>query len=121
MSNCSPKPPLSERALLNESDAERLGILFKVLSLPNRLRIIHALTRSGEMSVGDLAAEVGMTVQSTSNQLQRLAESQVVGCRRLGIQVFYCVIDPCVPILIERGWCHVEEYALVGVQMDGGA
>ncbi len=115
MNTCRPKPPLPTRPLLDESEAKRLGFLFKSLSQPTRLRIIHALIRSGELSVGELATEVGMAVQAVSNQLQRLAESRVVGCRRSGLQSFYSVIDPCVPVLFERGWCHIEEFESDGV------
>lgn len=108
LNTCRPKPPLPTRPLLDESEAERLGALFKSLSQPTRLRIIHTLIRSGELSVSDLATAVGMTVQAVSNQLQRLAESRVVDCRRSGLQSFYRVVDPCVPVLFERGWCHIE-------------
>lgn len=112
MNTCRPKPPLADRPPLGAEEADRLGVLFKSLSHPTRLRIIHALIRSGELSVGDLAEEVAMTVQAVSNQLQRLAESRVVESRREGLQIFYQVSDPCVPVLLERGWCHVEEYAV---------
>ncbi|MFN3166424.1 MAG: ArsR/SmtB family transcription factor [Phycisphaeraceae bacterium] len=114
MNTCRPKPPLANRPLLGADEAGRLGVLFKSLSHPTRLRIIHALIRSEELSVGDLAEQVEMTVQAVSNQLQRLAESRVVDSRREGLQVFYQVIDPCVPALLERGWCHVEEYEVGG-------
>ncbi len=115
LNTCRPKPPLPARPLVDDSEAERLVVLFKSLSQPTRLRIIHALIRSGELSVSDLAAEVGMAVQAVSNQLQRLAESRVVDCRRSGLQSFYRVIDPCVPVLFERGWCHIEEFEADGV------
>ena len=114
MNKCRPKPLLADRPPLGADEADRLGVLFKSLSHPTRLRIIHALIRSEELSVGDLAEEVAMTVQAVSNQLQRLAESRVVDSRREGLQIFYQVIDPCVPVLLERGWCHVEEYEVSG-------
>lgn len=110
MNTCTPKPPLAHRSLLSSDDADQLAVMFKSLSHPTRLRIIHCLIRCGECSVGDLADQVEMTVQAVSNQLQRLAEISVVDCRKEGVQVFYRVIDPCVPALLERGWCHVEEY-----------
>ena len=110
MNTCQPKLPLPARPLLDQPEAERLGVLFKSLSQPTRLRMLHALIREDALSVSELAAQVGMTVQAVSNQLQRLTESGVVGCQREGVQAFYRVVDPCVPVLIERGWCHVEEY-----------
>ena len=110
MNSCTPKPPLHRRPLIGGQNAERLGVLFKSLSHPTRLRLIHALICSGELCVSDLAAEVGMSVQAVSNQLKRLTEASVVDCHRAGLQVFYRVIDPCVHVLLERGWCHIEEF-----------
>jgi DNA-binding transcriptional ArsR family regulator len=107
---CRPKSPLSKRRLVNGSNAERLGLLFKMLSHPTRLRMIHALIRRPDMGVTDLADILDMTVQAVSNQLQRLAAEGLVDSRREGVHVLYRVIDPCVPVLIERAWCHVEEY-----------
>lgn len=110
MDTCRPKPPLPARPLIAPMEAERLGMLFKSLAHPTRLRLLHALIRAGELNVSDLAREVGMTAQAVSNQLQRLAEIGVVSSRRDGLQIIYRVIDPCVPVLLERGWCHIDEY-----------
>lgn len=85
-------------------------MLFKSLAHPTRLRLLHALIRAGELSVNDLAREVEMTAQAVSNQLQRLAGIGVVSSRRDGLQVIYRVVDPCVPVLLERGWCHIDEF-----------
>ena len=101
---------------MHSAEAERLGVLFKCISQPTRLRLLHAMIRCDALSVGDLASEIGMTVQAVSNQLQRLTEAGVVGCKREGVQAFYRVIDPCVPVLIERGWCHIEEYPALGAR-----
>lgn len=110
MESCRPKPPLAARPLIGALEAERVSALFKSLAHPTRLRLLHALIRVDELSVGDLAIETGMTVQAVSNQLQRLAEVGVVGKRRDGLQALYRVIDPCVTVLLERGWCHIDEY-----------
>ena len=107
---CRPKPSLPERDLIALHEADRLGNIFKMLAQPTRLRLIHALIRAGDVHVSDLAEEVGMAVQAVSNQLQRLADAGLVDRRSDGPYVFYRVIDPCVPALIERGWCHIEEY-----------
>ena len=110
MDTCRPKPPLPARSLIDVGEAERLGVLFKSLAHPTRLRLLHALIRAGELNVSDLAREVEMTTQAVSNQLQRLAEISVVTSRRDGLQIIYRVIDPCVPVLLERGWCHIDEF-----------
>lgn len=121
MNTCRPKPPLPARALIGSLEAERLGLLFKSLAHPTRLRVLHALIRAGELNVSDLAREVEMTAQAVSNQLQRLAEIRVVSSRRDGLQIFYRVIDPCVPVLLQRGWCHIDEYDDVAAEGTGAA
>lgn len=113
MESCIPKPSLQSRPLVGDEAAERLGLLFKSLSHPTRLRLLHALIRAGAMRVTDLANETEMSAQATSNQLQKLAELGIVEGTRIGLNVSYRIVDPCVPVLIERGWCHIEEYAAV--------
>ena len=110
MESCRPKLPLDARPLIGALEAERVGTLFKSLAHPTRLRLLHALIRVDELSVGDLADKTGMTVQAISNQLQRLAEVGVVGRRRDRLQTLYRMINPCIPVLLERGWCHIDEY-----------
>lgn len=95
---------------MGPAQADRLGRLFTCLAHPTRLRLIHALIRAGELGAGDLAEAVGVTPQVASNQLKRLVELQIVARRREGPACIYRIIDPCVPLLIERGWCHVESY-----------
>ncbi len=101
--------PLAGRPLLDAEAADGLTTLYKVLANPHRLRLLHALARAGEMSVGGLANEVGMSIQAVSNQLQRLADQRIVAVRRQGNQAFYRVIDPCIGGLLELGLCLVEQ------------
>ena len=101
--------PLTRRPLLDEVNADALTALYKVLANPHRLRLLHALARAGEMPVGVLADEVGMSVQAVSNQLQRLADQRILAARRQGNQAFYRIIDPCVSGLLELGMCLVEQ------------
>ncbi len=101
--------PLARRPLLDAVNADALTALYKVLANPHRLRLLHALARAGEMSVGVLADEVGMSVQAVSNQLQRLADQRILAARRQGNQAFYRIIDPCVSGLLELGMCLVEQ------------
>ena len=109
--------PLAARPLLDASTADGLTALYKVLGNPHRLRLLHALTRAGELPVGGLADEVGMSIQAVSNQLQRLADQRIVAVRRQGNQAFYRVIDPCIGGLLELGLCLVEQNS--GVEQDG--
>lgn len=85
--------------------------MFKVLANENRLRILHALVAADELCVGDIAAAAGMTAQAVSNQLQRLVDQGILAARRDGQHVYYRVVDPCVPDLMDLGVCLVEEGA----------
>lgn len=90
-------------------DATALADLFKVLANDNRLRILHAIHRAGEISTSDIAATIGASQQSVSNQLQRLADQQVVASRRDGQRVLYRIVDPCVPGLMDLGVCLLDQ------------
>jgi len=106
---CPVKPGVGQRRLMSPDDAARLMGLFKVFANDSRLRLLHALTRAGELSVTELGTQLGMTAQAVSNQLQRLADKGIVANRRDGNRFLYRIADACVPILLERGWCLIEE------------
>ncbi len=102
--------PLASRPLLDDPRADALTALYKVLANPHRLRLLHALARAGELPVGAIAEEVGMSVQAVSNQLQRLTDQRILLARREGDHAYYRIIDPCVTGLLELGMCLVEEH-----------
>jgi len=101
--------PIAARPLVDESQADELTALYKVLANPHRLRLLHALARAEELPVGALADAVGMSIQAVSNQLQRLTDQRILASRRQGNQAFYRIIDPCVSGLLELGMCLVEQ------------
>lgn len=107
---CDPaKPALAERPLLGPEQTAELQGLFKVLASDSRLRLLHALARAGELCVSDLAAAVAMSPQAVSNQLQRLVDRRIVAFRRAGSNVYYRLVDPCVPGLLDLGLCLLED------------
>jgi len=107
--SCRPKPALGERPLLTPEQAADLTGIFKVLGNENRLRILHALVKAGELRVSELAEEVGMSPQAVSNQLQLLVLRRILGCRREGLNMHYRISDPCVIALLNYGLCLSEE------------
>ncbi len=98
-------PALAERSLLAEPEVGELSRLFGILANDTRLQILHAIARSGESAVSDIAEQVGASVQGVSNHLQRLADQEIVATRRDGNRVFYRLIDPCVGGVMELGLC----------------
>lgn len=106
---CSPKPDLEKRELVSAEQAGQLEELFKVLGNDTRIRLLHVLVREKEAPVNEIADQLGMSAQAVSSHLQKLSLSGIVGSRRDGTFIYYQVIDPCVPILLDRGLCLLEE------------
>ena len=106
---CPSKPALQTRPLLSLDQAGELAGVFKVLANDTRLRLLHSLTRAGEMCVNDLAESVGMKPQAVSNQLQRLLEMGILASKRDGSNIRYRIVDPCVTSLLDQGLCLMED------------
>jgi len=106
---CPPKPGIRDRPLITPRQAADLMNVFKVLANDTRLRLLHALVRAGELSVGDLAVAVAMKPQAVSNQLQRLVDRGILGSRRAGTSIIYRIVDPCVISLLDQGLCLTED------------
>lgn len=103
------KTSIAQRPLLDSTQATDLGALFKVLSSPTRLRLLHALVRQPNLCVGDIAREIGMSIQSVSNQLQHLVDKGILESRKNGLKMHYRILDPCVVTLIEGGLCLLSD------------
>jgi DNA-binding transcriptional ArsR family regulator len=100
---------LVRRALLTPDEANDLADVFSVLANDTRLRLLHALVRSGELSVSSIADAVEMKPQAISNQLQRLSDLGIVDSRRDGNSIYYRLVDGCVLSLLDTGLCLMEE------------
>ncbi len=111
---CSPKPDLRHRPLLTDAQVGGLRELFKILANDTRLRILHALVRSDELCVTEVAETVGMKPQAISNQLRRLSGAGVFGCRRDGNNIFYRIADPCAASLLDTSLCLLEDAKKIG-------
>jgi DNA-binding transcriptional ArsR family regulator len=98
-------PALAQRPLIDEPEVDQLAALFRVLASDTRLRILHAIARTGEVAVNEIASDIGASPQTVSNHLQRMADQQIVATRRDGNRIFYRLVDPCVGGLIELGLC----------------
>lgn len=109
MNTCKPKPKLGDRPLISYGQADSLEELFKALANDTRLRLLHALVRNGELTVSNLCEQVEMKPQAISNQLQRLSDQGIVEPRRDGNSIYYKIVDPCVPALLDLGLCLSED------------
>lgn len=91
---------------------------FRTLGHPARVRVLELL-RDGEMSVGDLQAELGIDSSGTSQHLAALRRQGILEARKEGTSVYYRVRDPRVFQLLESArqviGSHLEEAnALLG-------
>jgi DNA-binding transcriptional ArsR family regulator len=86
---------------------------FALLGDPTRLRVVSAVHRHGEVSVSDLAADVGSSVSNTSQHLQRLLLGGVVRRRRAGKLVLYSLADDTIASLCTIVCASVESRARV--------
>ncbi len=111
-----PKTPAPKA--LSDHALELIARRFKALSESSRLRLIHTL-QSGEMSVGELVEETGLTQTNTSRHLQVLVETGILKRRKKGLNVYYAIADQGIFDLCEavcgsiqqRLERHVEAFA----------
>jgi len=96
------------KAALYDSLAEAA----KAMSSGRRAELIDILAQ-GERSVEELAEEIGQTVANTSQHLQRLLRSGLVGSRRDGTRIHYSLSSPVVFTLWrtmrEAAEAHVDQ------------
>jgi ArsR family transcriptional regulator, lead/cadmium/zinc/bismuth-responsive transcriptional repressor len=100
---------LKDRPLLSFVQAVKVMALFKVLANDTRIRLLHHLVRSGEATVTDMAKTLGMKPQAVSNQLVRLSDTGMLASRRDGNNVYYRVVNGCVPPLLDLALCLMED------------
>jgi DNA-binding transcriptional ArsR family regulator len=81
--------------------AELIARRFSALAEPTRIRLLDLLTHRGELSVSELAEELGASHANISKHLNLLYAERVVGRRKLGTRVLYRVVDERVLELCE--------------------
>ena len=95
--------------VVNASESEHVAEMFDVLSDPTRLRILHALSLSGELCVCDLSFLVEMSQSAVSHQLRNLRTAGVVSRRKEGRTAYYALEDEQVTELLrERINCQIK-------------
>jgi ArsR family transcriptional regulator len=72
----------------SQDQIEEHAKIHQVLGNPSRLCILCALAEH-EMSVGDIAEQIGATLQNTSQHLRLMKDKGVVDARRDGQSIFY--------------------------------
>jgi ArsR family transcriptional regulator, virulence genes transcriptional regulator len=80
--------------------AEKQARFYQTLTCPRRLLILWALAER-ELSVGEIASEVGATMQNTSQHLSLMKKRGILDSRRDGQTIYYSVVDH--KLLIKMG------------------
>jgi len=91
----------------DDATVEAMARLFKALADPTRIRIVAHLKRV-ELSVGELAEEVGISISAVSHQLGMLRDLRLVRVRREGRHVYYALDDDHIESLFQCCLDHVE-------------
>src|SRR5690348_6218959 len=99
------------RHQLPAEEAQRVAVLFSVLSDPTRLQVVYALLNapSGEVCVCDLAAGLGRDDTTISHQLRVLRHQRIVAMRKVGRVVYYRLIDKHMRQLLAVSLTHANE------------
>jgi DNA-binding transcriptional ArsR family regulator len=105
---------------LPEDLAELIARRFRVLAEPMRIRLLDQL-RTGEASVGELAAALAASQQNVSKHLGVLAVAGIVGRRKARNHVYYRIVDESVFALCEDVCGSVQEQLQALTELLGGA
>jgi DNA-binding transcriptional ArsR family regulator len=93
--------------MLDESMVYDLSEMFKAISEPSRIKILHALSRR-ELCVCDLAEALGMNQSAVSHQLRVLRSARLVKFRKEGKEAWYSLDDDHVVTLMCQGTEHIS-------------
>ena len=88
-------PPLSAELI------QLVATRFAALSEPTRVRLLDALRRRGEASVGELAAEARTGYANTAKHLSLLHRERILARRKKGSTVLYRIADESVLAVCE--------------------
>ena len=85
--------PLMDLATFEAHAAEMAGLL-KALGNRRRLMVLCKLAENGEMTVNDLAGEVGLSQSALSQHLAKMRGEGLVAFRREAQALWYRIADP---------------------------
>ncbi|MCH7492953.1 winged helix-turn-helix transcriptional regulator [Patescibacteria group bacterium] len=92
-----------KQELRNAKAIESCAVEFGVIGDPTRLKICYLLCQHKELSVGDIAEIVGVSISAVSRTLKKLQQTGLVNRRRDYKTVYYSMSkSSLVKILKER-------------------
>ncbi|MFZ5781396.1 MAG: ArsR/SmtB family transcription factor [Pseudomonadota bacterium] len=103
----STSTPIDPRAL--QARASEVADVLAALANDRRLLILCKLVEEGEVTVGTLVEEIGLSQSALSQHLARMREEGIVAFRRDGQTLWYRIADPRIEALLatlHRLYCH---------------
>lgn len=97
--------PFSEK---EEDILFNLADFYKIFGDSTRLKILYSLIKK-EQCVGDISANLDMTISAVSHQLKVLREANLVTTTRDGKVIYYSLTDEHVKEIIQCGLDHINE------------
>ncbi len=83
-----------------DAKAGLVADMLKALANRRRLMLLCKLVESGEMTVGALAREVGLSPSALSQHLAKMREEGLVAFRRESQTIWYRIGDPRIEALL---------------------
>ena len=83
-----------------QQGAEQAAAMLRTLGNEQRLLLLCLLIEHGEMSVGQMQAQVDLSQSALSQHLARMRDDGLVAARREGQSVYYRIDDPRVETLV---------------------
>jgi DNA-binding transcriptional ArsR family regulator len=100
--------------LISDALLERVAQRFRVMGDASRLAILRLLTARGELSVGEVVDELGMSQANASKHLRLLLDAGIVSRRAEATSGYYAVVDSSIERLCAIVCDRIEEQ----VQLD---
>lgn len=92
---------------MEQSVITKVSQIYKVLSDPNRLKIL-LLLKHDEKNVSFLVEKLGMEQSAVSHQLKLLRENHIVKSRREGKTIYYSLDDHHILDILDQTFEHVQ-------------
>ncbi len=92
------KPPMDLATF--ETKAGQVADVLKALGNARRLMLLCKLVEHGEMTVSDLARDVGLSQSACSQHLAKMRDEGLVAFRRESQTLWYTIADPRVQTLL---------------------
>jgi DNA-binding transcriptional ArsR family regulator len=103
-----PKVRAARQGLPSPEVLQEAAEVFRLLANPIRLSLMHALAHD-ELTVGDIAHALDLSLSVTSHQLALLRRMRLVASRDEGRLTYYRAIDEFVGHLVHDCLAHVDE------------